>query len=256
MDIQSIFNAGGTVIKNPNYKKGKKNTQPEYITVSDLNSGVKPEGSLIADIAYNAAAQGNQDILGRGKELDKYVKHGLTPNDWENLDKDLAEAQGFFTKAGNSLAQAIVSEVGLGTLKGISDLVDLVGQATGKSDGDYTNPVSQKLEEWQEEFREYAPIYRDESLNISNGGLTDAGWWFSNLPSVLSSLTLLIPSSGIVKGASYVGKYFNVGARTRKALQAVTGAERRLKKAEELMNEINEKVEALYCPLVQKSTED
>ena len=25
---------------------------------------------------------------------------------------------------------------------------------------------------------------------------------------------------------------------------------------EELMNEINEKVEALYCPLVQKSTED
>lgn len=234
MDIQSIFNAGGTVIKNPNYKKGKKNTQPEYITVSDLNSGVKPDGSLIADIAYNAAAQGDQDILGRGKELDKYVKHGLTPNDWENLDKDLAEAQGFFTKAGNSLAQAIVSEVGLGTLKGFSDLVDLVGQATGISDGDYTNPVSQKLEEWQEEFREYAPIYRDESLNISNGGLTDAGWWFSNLPSVLSSLTLLIPSSGIVKGASSIGKYFNVGARTRKALQAVTGAERRLKKAEEL----------------------
>lgn len=234
MDIQSIFNAGGTVIKNPNYKKGKKNTQPEYITVSDLNSGVKPDGSLIADIAYNAAAQGDQDILGRGKELDKYVKHGLTPNDWENLDKDLAEAQGFFTKAGNSLAQAIVSEVGLGTLKGFSDLVDLVGQATGKSDGDYTNPVSQKLEEWQEEFREYAPIYRDESLNISNGGLTDAGWWFSNLPSVLSSLTLLIPSSGIVKTASSIGKYFNVGARTRKALQAVTGAERRLKKAEEL----------------------
>lgn len=234
MDIQSIFNAGGTVIKNPNYKKGKKNTQPEYITVSDLNSGVKPDGSLIADIVYNAAAQGNQDILGRGKELDKYVKHGLTPNDWENLDKDLAEAQGFFTKAGNSLAQAIVSEVGLGTLKGFSDLVDLVGQATGISDGDYTNPVSQKLEEWQEEFREYAPIYRDESLNISNGGLTDAGWWFSNLPSVLSSLTLLLPSSGIVKGASYLGKTFNVGARTRKALQAVTGAERRLKKAEEL----------------------
>ena len=234
MDIQSIFNAGGTVIKNPNYKKGKKNTQPEYITVSDLNSGVKPDGSLIADIAYNAAAQGNQDILGRGKELDKYVKHGLTPNDWENLDKDLAEAQGFFTKAGNSLAQAIVSEVGLGTLKGFSDLIDLVGQATGRSDGDYTNPVSQKLEEWQEEFREYAPIYRDESLNISNGGLTDAGWWFSNLPSVLSSLTLLIPSSGIVKTASSIGKYFNVGARTRKALQAVTGAERRLKKAEEL----------------------
>ena len=175
MDIQSIFNAGGTVIKNPNYKKGKKNTQPEYITVSDLNSGVKPEGSLIADIAYNAAAQGNQDILGRGKELDKYVKHGLTPNDWENLDKQLVEQQSALSKFSNAFAQAIVSEVGLGTLKGFSDLVDLVGQATGISDGDYTNPVSQKLEEWQEEFRNYAPVYSNPDLNMSNGGLTDAG---------------------------------------------------------------------------------
>lgn len=43
MDIQAIFNAGGTVIKNPNYRKGKKNTEPEYITVSDLDSGVKPD---------------------------------------------------------------------------------------------------------------------------------------------------------------------------------------------------------------------
>ena len=83
MDIQSIFNAGGTVIKNPNYKKGKNNTQPEYITVSDLNSGVTPDGSLVAGIAYDAAAKGEQSILGRNGELDKYIKAGLTPNGWE-----------------------------------------------------------------------------------------------------------------------------------------------------------------------------
>ena len=71
MDIQSIFNAGGTVIKNPSYKKGKKNTQPEYITVSDLESGVAPDGSLVAGIAYDAAAIRNQDILGVYGELDK-----------------------------------------------------------------------------------------------------------------------------------------------------------------------------------------
>ena len=93
MDIQAIFNAGGTVIKNPNYKKGKKNTEPEYITVSDLDSGVKPDGSLVADIAYDAAARGEQAILGRNGELDKYIEHGLTPNGWENLDKQMGEEQ-------------------------------------------------------------------------------------------------------------------------------------------------------------------
>lgn len=232
MDIQSIFNAGGTVIKNPNYKKGKKNTQPEYITVSDLDSGVVPDGSLVAGIAYDAAARGNQDILGRNGELDKYIKAGLTPNDWENLDRQLAESQSTMTKWGNSLLQTIGSELVLGTAKGISDLFDLIGQATTLSSPDYTNPVSSYLEQKQEEFRAWAPIYTNPELNISNGGLLDAGWWASNLPSVMSSLTLLIPSTGVTKGLSMLGKAGKVGARTSKAMSAISGATRKARAAQ------------------------
>ena len=234
MDIQAIFNAGGTVIKNPNYRKGKKNTEPEYITVSDLNSGVKPDGSIVADIAYDAAARGEQAILGRNGELDKYIEYGLTPNGWENLDVQLSEQQGAFAKFGNALAQTVVSELALGTVKGFSDLFDLIGQGVGLSDGDYSNPVSELLEEKQEEFRNFAPIYSDQNLNITNGGLLDAGWLASNMPSIISSLTLLLPSSGIVKGASYVGKAFNAGARTRNAVRAIMGVNSKMKKAEAL----------------------
>lgn len=234
MDIQAIFNAGGTVIKNPNYRKGKKNTEPEYITVSDLNSGVKPDGSIVADIAYDAAARGEQAILGRNGELDKYIEYGLTPNGWENLDVQLAEQQGAFAKFGNALAQTVVSELALGTVKGFSDLFDLIGQGVGLSDGDYSNPVSQFLEEKQEEFRNFAPIYSDPNLHISNGGLLDPGWWASNIPSIISSLTLLLPSSGIVKGASYIGNAFNAGARTRNAVRAIMGVNSKMKKAEAL----------------------
>lgn len=234
MDIQAIFNAGGTVIKNPNYRKGKKNTEPEYITVSDLESGVKPDGSLVADIAYDAAARGDQSILGRNDELDKYIEHGLTPNGWENLDSQLAEQQGAFSKFGNALAQTLVSELTLGTVKGFSDLFDLIGQGVGLSDGDYSNPVSKFLEEKQEEFRNFAPIYSDPNLNISNGGLLDSGWWASNMPSIISSLTLLLPSSGIVKGASYLGKTLNVGSRTRNAIRVISGVNSKMKEAEAL----------------------
>lgn len=234
MDIQAIFNAGGTVIKNPNYRKGKKNIEPEYITVSDLDSGVKPDGSIVADIAYDAAARGDQSILGRNGELDKYIEHGLTPNGWENLDSQLAEQQGAFSKFGNALAQTLVSELTLGTVKGFSDLFDLIGQGVGLSDGDYSNPVSQLLEEKQEEFRNFAPIYSDPTLHISNGGLLDAGWWASNIPSIISSLTLLLPSSGIVKGVSYLGKTANIGARTRNAVRVISGVNHKMKEAEAL----------------------
>ena len=234
MDIQAIFNAGGTVIKNPNYKKGKKNIEPEYITVSDLDSGVKPDGSIVADIAYDAAAKGEQSILGRNGELDKYIEHGLTPNGWENLDSQLAKQQGAFSKFSNALAQTLVSELAIGIPKGVSDLFDLIGQGVGLSDGDYSNPVSEFLEEKQEEFRNFAPIYSDPNLHISNGGLLDAGWWASNIPSIVSSLTLLIPSSGIVKGASAIGKAFNVGSRTRNAMRVISGVNSKMKEAEAL----------------------
>ena len=70
-----------------------------------------------------------------------------------------------------------LSEVFIGMFKGVSDLMDSVGQAVGLSDGDYTNPVSQFLEEKQEEFRNWAPVYSDPNKTIANGGLTDFGWW-------------------------------------------------------------------------------
>lgn len=234
MDIQSIFNAGGTVIKNPNYKKGKKNTQPEYITVSDLESGVAPDGSLVAGIAYDAAAKGNQDILGVNGELDKYINAGLTPNDWENLDKQLADSQSAWSKWGNAIAQTVGSELAIGIPKAFSDLFDVLGNVLTLNDGDYNNPVSQYLEEKQEEFRAWAPIYTDPTLNISNGGLLDAGWWASNIPSVASSLTLLIPSSGAVKVGSTIGKALNVGGKTASFTRKITGASKAINNGKKL----------------------
>ena len=228
MDIQSIFNAGGTVIKNPNYKKGKKNTQPEYITISDLDSGVAPDGSLVADIAYDAAAKGQQSILGRNRELDKYINAGLTPNGWENLDKQLAEAQGTGEKLWNSLKQTVWSEIVLGTLNGFADLYDVMTGAVFQSDNDYQNPVSRYLEEARENYRNNNPIYVDPDKHLTTGGLADAGWWLSNLPSIASSLTLLIPG----KAVTAIPKLLKVGKLASYTRKAATGA-RKIKSIED-----------------------
>lgn len=225
MDVQSIFNAGGTVVKNPNYTK--TNGQPEYITVADLKNPVQPEGSKTADIIYQAAAQGNQDIIGRDGELDKYIERGITPTDKNlpNLDKMLADSQNAASKWFNGLSQAVVSEVGLGTLKGFTDLFDFVtSKILHLTEDDYQNPASDAIQEWQDAFNNnIAPIYRDENLNIQNGGLKDAGWWASNLPSVASTLTLLLPAKGISNAGKWIGKVTNVGKGISKARRWATG---------------------------------
>ena len=229
MDILDFINKEGKKeVQNPLFKpRSKKNIQPRSIVVQDLDPN--------NDAAVNmAVADGINQYSIDSKTADKYRARGINWNPWENLDAQFAEKQGTFAKFGNALAQTVVSELALGTAKGISDLFDLIGQGVGLSDRDYSNPVSKFLEEKQEEFRNFAPIYSDPNLHISNGGLLDAGWWASNIPSIVSSLTLLIPSSGIVKGASYVGKLGKAGSRTRNAIRVISGVNSKMKKAEAL----------------------
>lgn len=219
MDVLDFINRNGqrTVI-NPNYNpKSKKNTEPSTIIVPD----VQPIRDNVIEMAEKDAI--NQYSIA-SNIADKYRKFGLNYNPRENLDKQLANAQSNWSKAINALGQTIVSEVGLGTLKGASDFIDSIGQAVGLSDHDYSNPVSQFLEEKQKEFEEWAPVYADPDKNIMNGGLTDFGWWMSNIPSIASTLTLLIPSTMAVKGVSLlnkVNKINKVSKFTNKAARAI-----------------------------------
>lgn len=225
MDILDFVNKEKV---NPHFNsKSKKNIQVGNLIAQDL----QPDNDAAINMAVADAM--NQYSID-SKTADKYRARGINWNPWENLDSRFAEEQGVFSKFGNALAQTVVSELALGTIKGFSDLFDLIGQGVGLADGDYSNPVSKFLEEKQEEFRNFAPIYSDQNLNISNGGLLDAGWWASNMPSIISSLTLLVPSTGIVKGASYLGKLGKVGSRTRNAVRVISGVNRKMKEAEAL----------------------
>lgn len=229
MDVLDFINRSGQKeIRNPLFNpKSKKNIVPRTVTVADLDAD--------NDAAISMAVTDFQKQFSiDSKEADKYRDNGMNYNPWENLDKQLADSQSAWSKWGNALAQTVVSEIGLGTVKGVVDLFDLLGQVIGINDGDYSNPVSRYLEEKQEEFRNYAAIHADPNLNISNGGLLDAGWWASNIPSVASSLTLLIPSTGVVKGLSMLGKAGKIGARTASFTRKITGASKAINNGEKL----------------------
>lgn len=219
MNTDNVFKNSGYIVSNPNYNPKTKKGRSQSPTLRVI--GVDDAGG---NGAADVFASNVSDMWTMG-DTSKYQRYGITPNRISsNLDKELADAQSNWAKAGNALAQTIVSEIGLGTALGITDLFDMIGSKIGILDNDYKNPVSDFLEKKQEEFREFAPIYTTPGVDISNGGLTDFGWWMSNMPSIASSLTLLIPSTGITKSLSWLGKATKATSFTRKAIRATTKA--------------------------------
>lgn len=229
MDTTQITSKGGYEELNPLWSKSKKNNQPKTILTTN------PQKGGLVDSFYNANP--SNFVF---DNANKYINYGITPNKVApNLDKELAEAQSNFAKTFNSLGQALVSETILGTIKAVPDLFDAITNGIFQSDGDYQNPISNKLQEWQDYFRnEVAPIYSDPERNdIYNGGLTNWGWWTSNAPSVMSSLTLLLPSTGIVKGIGYLGKLAKtskLASMTRNGIKGIAGIDRAIASNKEL----------------------
>lgn len=190
MDIDNILNNDGYHAPNPEYKKG--NGKPKYIITDDPNYAIGSTASMFME----AAKQGDLDKIGDEDTYRKYIEYGITPRQGDNLDdyqRNLANYQGFLEKARNSFIQTL-SEGGLGTVKAFSDLFDLVTLQWMRNDFDYQNPVSAQLEQWQEQIKDNFTIWQDPNVNILNGGLLNSSFIFNGLPSIISSLTLLVPS--------------------------------------------------------------
>lgn len=232
MDINSILNNDGYHAPNPEYKKG--NGQPKFIITKDPNYAIGSTSSMFIE----AAKRGDLDKIGDVDTYKKYIEYGITPKQGENIDdytRNLADAQSWLEQARNSLVQTI-SEGTLGTVKAFADLFDLVTLAQLRKDNDYQNPVSAQLEKWQKQIRDNTTIWQDLDSNVLNGGLFDSGFIFNGLPSIISSLTLLIPSKavtvGVTRGMSFV---------TRKGLKFARNLEKanRANKIGESLNVIN-----------------
>lgn len=227
MDIDAILDNGGYDVRNPNYDPKTKKGRAEQPYLKSSNIGdVHPFIQKGYDINAHDAFMFNV------ADFEKYTNAGINLNKWETEEdwtRQLAESQSNWSKAANALAQTVVSEVGIGTVKGFSDLADAIIGGIFEPNNDYSNPVSQTLQEWQDAFNnKVAPVYTRPGVDIANGGLTDFGWWMSNVPSIMSSLTLLIPGMAGAKALSWIGKASKLGRGTRKAMAALGKLDKRL----------------------------
>lgn len=253
MDFEEIKNmaTNGVSYINPSPSRSKKHPSPKIlnsldpIKIAELTTG-------FADREINEGLTSGKVLTNQADKADQLRHYGVTPNaSIVDVDKVLAESQSNLRKLGSAVSQAVVSEIGLGTVRGAADLFDFIGNAvTGNlANNDYTNPVSEKIQEWQDYFNtEVAPIYADPNLDITNGGLTDFGWWASNMPSIMSSVTLLLPSTAATKGLQWLAKASaasKLGTATRNGIKTLVGIDRALSKEGRTLSKFQQGVKTL-----------
>lgn len=247
MDTYGISNGIKYYAPNPNYDNTtKKYGAKPFIPTTDPNFDIT--NSLVSQYTKNG---GVSQEINTGFTNEQLAEYGITPNNVSSVNDDLAENQSNWSKAFNALSQTVVSELGIGTVKAFTDifdgLVNGLGSAFFDTKNNYINPVSEILEEWKEKFdNDVAPIYVEEGVDIFNGGFSNFGWYMKNVPSIASSITLLIPGKALTAGTAKVLGAVTKGRATAKALRGlrkVTGIENltstqninRVKAAEEMI---------------------
>ena len=219
MDVLKFLQEGNIRVNpeyNPKTKKGK--LQPQYLQDFDINN--IPNAAVREGIA--------SDLVRNNYNLNEYVGENfrdydvfVNPNDnRKELELERAKNQSAFEQTGNALVQAVGNEILLGTVKGFSDIFDIaktgtqsiIGYYNGReTTNDYTNPVTQQLEDWQDAIRDKFAIYQENPDNQL--AFNDWGWWMSNLPSVATTVSLMIPSTAITKGISWFGRATKAGRK-------------------------------------------
>lgn len=176
----------------------------------------------------------------------KYAPYDVYINDIdteEKLNRERAENQSNFEQTLRMLGQ-IGNEVVLGTAIGIADLADVIYQAaTGElGNTDYQNDVINSLDEFKKSIDERLAIYR-ENPNAA-WDITDFAWWASNVPSIASTVSLMVPGVGVGKAVSFAGKgaaklMLKNRALTKKVLKA-RNAVLKTQKSREIATQLGE----------------
>ena len=204
MDTQALFSHGGELVKNPNYSPN--NGQPEFI----LNTDIGKRDNSLASAFYNKTAAGENYTIQDEDIIRKTKKYGipLTKEGIESglIDKQLYDAQSGVSMLLNSIEQTLVGEIGLGTLKGLSELGDMIGNAISRDNFFEESAVTKFIADLQEKNKQKFNINTMPGVTLGHGALSNAGWWASNIPSIASSITLLIPARAVTKAPSLIGK--------------------------------------------------
>lgn len=177
-------------------------------TVNDVPSVTKykPDVAAQGDFMFRNLS-GKEVFTGTEEEYHSLAKYGAEPNRYqsrEELEILRAKNQSAWKQAGNALGQTIGTVIG-DTVGGMGMLVD-IATAGILDDKPFSNFITRAGDSISNYVRDdLFPIYRenpDKAFDMNDF----SGWFFSQVPSIASSLSLMIPGTLLTKGVGAVGK--------------------------------------------------
>lgn len=175
---------------------------PQTIQDAISNDPDRKKGDEKFDAGSSSIYQG---IYG-GLVLDDYTQYVPDVRRLQNIDLQRAMNQPWHHQAGRAAAQMVGEVVG-GTIEGLGSIpeffITLGEEAQGKA-SDFDNALIEFGRDLREGIADATPIYRTNPNSTFD--VLDSGWWFSHMPSVASSLSMLIPAKAVTSGISLLGK--------------------------------------------------
>lgn len=166
----------------------------------------KPDVAAQGDFMFRNL-NGKEVFTGTEEEYHSLAKYGAEPNRYqsrEELETLRAKNQSAWKQAGNALGQTIGTVIG-DTVGGMGMLVD-IATAGILDDKPFSNFITRAGDSISNYVRDdLFPIYRenpDKAFDMNDF----SGWFFSQVPSIASSLSLMISGTLLTKGVGAVGK--------------------------------------------------
>jgi len=181
------------------------------VSAADMEAKVRKEG-------YAPVLQTMQTSIDNAS----YSKYLQTIKPLENIDLQRANNQRWYSQAGNALVQSVGEVVG-GTVEGLGSIPGLfqaVNDEVTNQSADFDNAILEFGRSIREGAQDIAPIYRTNPGEAFD--VMDSGWWFSNVPSVFSTLSMLVPAKAATSGLSLLSKMGKAG-RLGKLGKALSG---------------------------------
>lgn len=174
---------------------------------------------------------GKEVFTGTEEDYHSLAKYGAEPNRYqsrEELETLHAKNQSAWKQAGNALGQTIGTVIG-DTVGGMGMLIDLATAGLW-DDKPFSNPITRAGDTISDYVRDdLLPIYRenpDKAFDMNDF----SGWFFSQVPSIASSLSLMIPGILLTKGVGAVGKgVASLGRSSSKVSRAMNWAKKATK---------------------------
>jgi len=187
-------------------------TNKELSSPNSLKWDLDIDPKTLATSPYQAARLGGE---GTAYGPDFFEQFDFTPKIGGDNRRLRAERQEWYKQFGNFANQAVIGEIIGGTIEGVGYLLDIPMMASlAKNEeqqfGNWLSDVGKGLKTWT---KDVSPIYELEPGKFRP---LDSGWWFKNGVSVFSTLSLMIPAAGAVRGLSMLGKFTGVSSKLGK----------------------------------------